>query len=107
MAVKERTFDVDYGVVLRDRAGSVVGIEEKPRIGYLVSAGVYVFEPAIVDLIGRGERIDFPDLLQRAMGSGARVAAYEFDGYWRDIGNRDDYEAAIADFGADPDRFLA
>jgi NDP-sugar pyrophosphorylase family protein len=84
-----------------------VGIEEKPRIGYLVSAGVYVFEPAIVDLIGRGERIDFPDLLQRAMGSGARVAAYEFDGYWRDIGNRDDYEAAIADFGADPDRFLA
>jgi len=107
MAVKERTFDIDYGVVHRARDGSVVAVEEKPRIGYLVSAGVYVFEPAIAEMIGRGERIDFPDLLQRAVGSGARVAAYEFDGYWRDIGNRDDYEAAIVDFGADPDRFLA
>jgi NDP-sugar pyrophosphorylase family protein len=50
--------------------------------------------------------VDFPDLLVRAMEAGERVATYPFDGYWRDIGNRDDYEAAIADFGADPRRFV-
>jgi NDP-sugar pyrophosphorylase family protein len=106
MAVKERTVEIEYGVVHIDDNGSVVRLEEKPRLGYTVSMGVYAFEPAIVDHIARGERVDFPDLLVRAMEAGERVATYPFDGYWRDIGNRDDYEAAIADFGADPRRFV-
>jgi NDP-sugar pyrophosphorylase family protein len=106
MAVKERTVEIEYGVVHADDKGSVVRLEEKPRLGYTVSMGVYAFEPAIVDHIARGERVDFPDLLVRAMEAGERVATYPFDGYWRDIGNRDDYEAAIADFGADPRRFV-
>jgi NDP-mannose synthase len=106
MAVKERTVEVEYGIVHTGEDGSVVRLEEKPRLGYTVSMGVYAFEPAIVEHITRGERVDFPDLLLRAIGAGQRVAAYSFDGYWRDIGNRDDYEAAIADFAADPHRFV-
>jgi NDP-mannose synthase len=107
MAVKERTVDVEYGIVHTDDGGSVVGLEEKPRLPYTVSMGVYAFEPAIVEHIAAGERVDFPDLLLRAMSAGERVAAYRFDGYWRDIGNRNDYEAAIADFGADPGQFVS
>jgi NDP-sugar pyrophosphorylase family protein len=107
MAVKERTVDVDYGVVHTDEGGSVVALEEKPKLPYTVSMGVYAFEPAIAEHIQPGERVDFPDLLLRAIAAGERVAAYRFDGYWRDIGNRDDYEAAIADFGSDPGRFVS
>ncbi|HYY33039.1 MAG TPA: sugar phosphate nucleotidyltransferase [Gaiellaceae bacterium] len=107
MAVKERTVDVEYGVVHTDEDGAVVALEEKPRLPYTVSMGIYAFEPAIVEHIGAGEHIDFPDLLVRAIGAGERVAAYRFNGYWRDIGNRDDYESAIADFGADPSRFVS
>jgi NDP-mannose synthase len=107
MAVKQRTVEVEYGVVHGDENGFVVSMEEKPRLTYTVSMGVYAFEPAIVEHITAGERVDFPDLLQRAMAGGARVATYPFDGYWRDIGNRDDYEAAIADFAADPSRFVS
>ena len=107
MAVKDRTVDVEYGVVHTDEDGRVVGLEEKPQLPYTVSMGVYAFEPAIVEHIAAGERLDFPDLLLRAIAAGAGVAAYRFDGYWRDIGNRSDYEAAIADFGADPGRFVS
>ena len=107
MAVKERTVDIEYGVVHADGDGYVAGLEEKPRLSYSVSMGVYAFEPAIVDHIEPGERIDFPDLLLRAIGAGGRVAVYPFEGYWRDIGNRDDYETAIADFAADPGQFLS
>jgi NDP-sugar pyrophosphorylase family protein len=107
MAVKERTVDVEYGVVHTDGAGFVAGLEEKPRLAYTVSMGIYAFEPAIVDHIEPGERVDFPDLLLRAIAAGGRVAVYPFEGYWRDIGNRDDYEAAIADFAADPGQFLS
>jgi NDP-sugar pyrophosphorylase family protein len=106
MAVKERTVPVEYGVVHADERGLIVRLEEKPKLRYTVSMGVYAFEPAIIDYIDPGERIDFPDLLLRAIDAGNEVATYRFEGYWRDIGNRDDYEAAIADFANDAERFI-
>jgi NDP-sugar pyrophosphorylase family protein len=69
--------------------------------------GVYAFAARVADYIEVGERIDFPDLLLRMLDGGEHVAVFPFDGYWRDIGNRSDYEAAIADFGADPGRFVS
>ncbi len=106
VAVKIRDVPVDYGVVHTDAAGHVTRLEEKPVLTYTVSMGIYAFDPRIIDLIEPGERIDFPDLLLRALAAGETVGTYAFDGYWRDIGNRDDYEQAIADFGEDAGRFL-
>jgi NDP-sugar pyrophosphorylase family protein len=106
VAVTERTTQVDYGVVHADGAGRIVRLEEKPTLSYVVSMGIYAFEPEIVRHIEPGERVDFPDLLERAIAAGETVAAHRFDGYWRDIGNPDDYERAVADFAADSDRFL-
>lgn len=106
VAANKRSVHIDYGVVHTDGGGAVVGLEEKPTLRYTVSMGVYAFDPRIRGLIEPGERIDFPDLLGRAMAAGERVDAFEFDGYWRDIGNRDDYELAIADFAKEPGRFL-
>ncbi len=106
VAVKDREVRVEYGVVHAGAGGDIERLEEKPVLTYTVSMGVYAFDPRIIDLIAPGERIDFPDLLLRAIGAGETVGTYAFDGYWRDIGNRDDYEQAIADFGADASRFL-
>lgn len=106
MAVHERAVEVEYGVVHSRADGSVERLEEKPSIRYTVSMGVYAMQPEICDLITAGERIDFPDLLARAMDGGAVVQTLRHEGYWRDIGNRDDYEAAIIDFDTDAARFL-
>jgi NDP-mannose synthase len=106
LAVNERSVAVEYGVVHTNAAGRIERLEEKPRLSYTVSMGVYAMQPAIVDLIEPGERIDFPDLLVRAIERGHEVGTYRFDGYWRDIGNREDYEAAIEDFAREPERFL-
>lgn len=105
MAVRDRLVTVEYGVVHSDERGAVTALEEKPELAYTVSMGIYSFEPQVLELIEPGERIDFPDLLTRAMNRGLEVGTFAFDGYWRDIGNREDYEAALADFEADPDRF--
>jgi NDP-sugar pyrophosphorylase family protein len=40
------------------------------------------------------------------MDAGHTVHTLQYEGYWRDIGNPADYEAAISDFDADPDEFL-
>jgi NDP-sugar pyrophosphorylase family protein len=90
-----------------DGAGRLVGLEEKPKLRYTVSMGVYAFDPGMRDLIAPGESIDFPDLLWRAVEAGHPVDTHPFEGYWRDIGNPDDYEQAIADFAEDPGRFIA
>jgi len=106
MATNRRVVDIEYGVVHTDGGGRVARLEEKPRLTYLVSMGIYAMQPAIVDLIEPDERIDFPDLLLRAIAAGHAVDTLEYDGYWRDIGNPLDYEAAIAEFGASPEDFL-
>jgi len=80
---------------------------EKPIHRFEVSMGIYAFEPEAISYIGKGERIDFPDLLQRMMDDGKTVATYRFGGYWRDIGNSADYVQAVEDFEANPQRFLA
>jgi NDP-mannose synthase len=106
MATNRRTVDVQYGVVHTDDRGRIERLEEKPTLHYTVSMGVYAMEPAIVELIAHGERIDFPDLLLRAIDRGHPVHTLPFDGYWRDIGNREDYEAAVEDFATAPERFM-
>jgi len=107
MAINERTVQVEYGVVHTTADGLIARLEEKPTLRYRVSMGIYAMRPEIIDLITPGERIDFPDLLTRAMARGNAVQTLPFDGYWRDIGNRDDYEGAIADFAEDRGRFVA
>jgi NDP-sugar pyrophosphorylase family protein len=106
MATNRRVVDIEYGVVHTDGDGRVARLEEKPRLTYLVSMGIYAMQPEIVDLIEADERIDFPDLLLRAIAAGHTVDTLEYDGYWRDIGNPLDYEAAIAEFGERPQDFL-
>jgi NDP-sugar pyrophosphorylase family protein len=106
MAIKRRTVDIEYGVVHADSDGRVERLEEKPRVEFTVSMGVYAMDPTIVDLIGDGERIDFPDLMVRAINAGHTVDTLQHEGYWRDIGNPADYEAAIVDFDANPEEFL-
>lgn len=106
VAVNERTVNVEYGVVHHDDDGVLERLEEKPTLRYTVSMGVYAFDPAITGHIQPGERIDFPDLLLRARDAGERVRVHTHAGYWRDIGNRDDYEAATIDFAERREDFL-
>jgi len=106
MAVNERTVDVQYGIVHADGDGRVETLEEKPQLAYTVGMGVYALDPKIIDFIAAGERVDLPDLVTRAIAAGHEVRTCLHEGYWRDIGNRDDYEAAIDDFAADPAAFI-
>jgi NDP-mannose synthase len=76
----------------------VVGYNEKPNIDYVVSMGIYVFEPAVLRYIPKNQYLDFPDLVLKLIAVGERVASFQFDGYWKDLGHPDDYEQAADDF---------
>jgi NDP-sugar pyrophosphorylase family protein len=66
---------------------------------YLVSMGVYVLEPRVLDLVPRNVRLDLPELVVRLLDAGEPVHGYRHDGYWLDIGRPDDYERAQEDVG--------
>ena len=94
IALKKREVYIDFGIVELDGSNNVKGYTEKPTTEYLVSMGVNVFEPGVLEYIKEGERLDFPDLARTLIADGKKVKGFLFDGYWLDIGRREDYEKA-------------
>jgi glucose-1-phosphate adenylyltransferase len=113
IAVAERSIEAAkrFGVLDTDANHRVIGFAEKPahprpmvgRPGHArISMGVYVFKrEALVDVLhdvchkGRGS--DFGhDVIPALVGS-SHVKAYDFCGYWRDIGSIDSYYASSMD----------
>ena len=107
IAVHRRTSFVDYGVIEQTAEGELARYIEKPRIPYLVSMGVNVLSRRALEHIPADRSFDMPDLMSTLKDAGRRVACFEPDCYWQDIGRMEDYERASADFAADPTRFLA
>jgi NDP-sugar pyrophosphorylase family protein len=110
IATKLQTVDVDYGVLrLGEDVGElrrIEGIDEKPRYSWPVSMGIYAVEPRVIRLVEHGRRMDLPQLIDRLVEEGETVAAYEHPGYWQDIGQLHDLEAAVQAFEGSADEFV-
>ena len=100
VCVKEYAMEVPFGVVgLRD--GQVTGIREKPSTSYHVNAGIYVVEPGALDRVDPGTALDMPDLVNRLIAAGGKVACFPLREKWVDIGTQADYRRAAADYTAE------
>ena len=97
VATQAREVAIDYGVLETNGGGDITAYREKPVLKYVVSAGVNLLGAEARKALRRGERCDVPTLVARLVERGSRVATYPCDAYWRDIGRRDDYEAANAE----------
>lgn len=98
IATFKRNVKIDFGVIEKGDSQEINGYVEKPVLEYLVSMGVYIFEPAVLKYIKHGQHLDFPDLVKTLLANQERVVAYPFDGYWLDIGRHDDYTRAVEEF---------
>ena len=98
IAAHKRQVDIDFGVLHTDRHSKLVSYDEKPTLDYLVSMGIYVFEPEVLNYIRPNQRLDFPDLVKALLAEGKKVQCLMTDEYWLDIGRHDDYEQAVKDF---------
>jgi glucose-1-phosphate adenylyltransferase len=93
-----------FGILETDADGRVVDFIEKPAqpVSNLVSMGVYVFSwPVLRDVLSP-DRVDFGrDLLPWMVEAGRRVHAYEFKGYWQDVGTVESYWRTSLDLLSD------
>jgi NDP-sugar pyrophosphorylase family protein len=85
---------------------TVVGYNEKPTYDFVVSMGIYVFEPGVLNYIPKNQYLDFPDLVLKLIAGGEKVVSFPFNGYWKDLGRPDDYEQAAEDFSRMRTQFL-
>ncbi|HEY8536558.1 MAG TPA: nucleotidyltransferase family protein [Vicinamibacterales bacterium] len=93
IGVRPVEFVFPYGVVEADEHG-VHGLHEKPRLSYLVNAGVYLVEPAAFAYIPEGRRYDMTDLIDRLLAERHRVVSFPIVESWIDIGRHGDYALA-------------
>jgi NDP-sugar pyrophosphorylase family protein len=100
IAMHARKIHIDLGVIKLNGGSQIIDYIEKPDIDYLVSMGLYVFEPRVLDYIPKGQRLDFPDLVKAMIAAGEKVLGFPFSGYWQDLGRPDDYAQATQDFEA-------
>jgi len=85
---------VDFGVVRLDGEGQFDEWDEKPVHEYMVSMGVYVMSPKVLPFLVENAFLNLPDYITLLKRSGARIGSYVHEGYWLDIGRREDYERA-------------
>lgn len=88
---------IDFGVLTTD-ASRVVAFTEKPSIDYRVSMGVYGVSRSTLAAYTPGLPLGFDELVLDLLAAETPPHAYEFDGYWLDIGRPDDYDRANAEF---------
>ena len=92
-----------FGILNTDEDNIITGFDEKPENpkGTKASMGVYVFNwdclrsALIEDALDEQSRHDFgKNIIPKLLGKKKKLAAYEFGGYWKDIGTIDSYYEA-------------
>ncbi len=97
MCVREYDFQVPFGVV-RIKDNQISRIDEKPVHKFFVNAGIYVLDPAILELIPKDTTFDMPELFNEIIGRNEKTAVFPIREYWLDVGRIDDLERAKREF---------
>jgi NDP-sugar pyrophosphorylase family protein len=93
VAVRHHQVDIPFGVV-EAGGGRLRALSEKPSVDFLINAGIYVLEPALLDLIAPQRFFPMTGLLDRLLADGRTVAVYQVEEDWIDVGRREDLSRA-------------
>lgn len=93
LAARHYQSEIPYGVV-SEREGRLQELIEKPAAHYLINAGIYVLEPAVLPLVPAGAYFPITDLFSKLLAQKRAVAVYQVEEDWIDVGRRDELERA-------------
>lgn len=95
VGVREFEYTVPYGVLKLGEGGGIRSIEERPRLSFDISCGIYVVNPEILDLVPEDEFTDMPDLIQMAVRNGFKIFGYQIEEEWIAIENLGDLKEGL------------
>jgi len=97
---------IQLGVLSLDESDNITGYDEKPKMTYAASMGIYVYSPKAKSLVQPGIHLDAPSLVLKLIQKGETVSGFTAPCRWIDIGNPGEYERAQQEFADDPALFL-
>ena len=97
VATRDTKVNINYGVIKSDGEW-LSGFVEKPTMKYMVSMGIYIFEPEVLRYVNKGRKLDFPELMQILLKEKQKVALYKSNDFWLDIGRHEDYKKAVESY---------
>ncbi len=93
---------IPYGV-LNSVEHHLVSIEEKPERRDFCSAGIYVLQPEVLELVPGSTRFDMPDLIADVLAAGLPVHVFPVLEKWFDIGGTAEFERVLVQFAIGED----
>lgn len=97
VALTKRKVHIDFGVVTINQDYLFSSWQEKPTLEYMVSTGIYLFEPEALSSLPEKGFFNLPDFILAIQKDKKKVSGYVHKGYWLDIGRPEDYEKACRD----------
>ena len=100
-----------FGIMNTNETGRIIEFEEKPPVpkSNLASMGIYIFnwktlrQMLVDDMANEESNHDFgKDIIPTLLNNGGNLYAWEFEGYWKDVGTIDSLWEANMDL-LDPD----
>ena len=93
---------LEYGVIITDADGRITQFLEKPSWGEVISdtvnTGIYVIDPAVLDMIEEGVPTDWSkDVFPKMLEDGRPLYGYVAEGNWTDVGDILEYMRATGD----------
>lgn len=106
VAAHQVTEEISLGVMHCDESDRLTRYEEKPRLQYRVSMGIYAFEPKVLEFIPKGKAMGLDTLMDGLLDAELPVYTYPHEGHWIDIGRHEDFGVAIRLFEENQACFL-
>lgn len=87
-----------FGIMNTNETGRIIEFEEKPPVpkSNLASMGIYIFnwktlrQLLVEDMTNETSNHDFgKDIIPKLLNTGGNLYAWEFEGYWKDVGTID------------------
>lgn len=93
---------LSYGIVITNKSDKIERFLEKPGWGQVfsdtVNTGIYILQPEVLQMIPVKTEFDFSkDLFPQMLKKNMPLYGYIAPGYWRDIGNIEEYFVAHQD----------
>lgn len=87
------SISIPYGI-FNVKNENIIGLMEKPTYNYYANAGIYLIKKEVLNLIPTDSFFNATDLIELLISQNKKVVRFPLQGYWIDIGNKDEYAKA-------------
>ena len=97
MCVRDYDIQVPFGVVSIKNT-KILSIDEKPVEKFFVNAGIYMFNPEVMDYIPKDQFYDMPTLFTKLISKNKKIISFPIREYWIDVGRIEEYQKANIEY---------